>query len=77
MSAAKHWIGAKMKREKTKLELMGEELVTLAKCIEYFKKRGKDHVTASLRKELIPIIEYAGYKVDVDSDNDLVIRWND
>ena len=66
-----------MKPDKTKLETMGEELVTLAKCIEYFKKRGKDYITTSLGKELIPIIEYAGYKVTVDSDGDLVVSWND
>lgn len=66
-----------MKKEKTKLEIMGGELITIAKCIEYFKKRGKNHISCSIRPEYIPIIESLGYKLNTNKDGDMELSWDD
>lgn len=65
-----------MKRTKTELEIMGEELITLAKCIEYFKSLNKKYLTASLRPEYILILENLGYKISTKSDGEIELHWD-
>lgn len=66
-----------MKKEKTKLEVIGGELIIIAKCIKYFKKRGKNHITCSLQQEYIPILESCGYKISRNKDGDMELSWNE
>lgn len=66
-----------MKKEKTKLEVIGGELITLAKCIKYFKKRGNTRIVATLRPEYIPILESCGYKISKNKDGDMELIWDE
>ena len=66
-----------MKRNKTRLEIIGEEFISIAKCIEYFKLRNKKSVTCRLHSEYIPLLESLGYKISANIDGLMELSWDE